>query len=109
MSGLPGHSRIYRLTQVLLANAASRIWITDAYFLTPTTMYEALTAAARDGVDVRVLVPGRSDLPWISWPAGPSYVGLLEAGVRIFSGKAPCCMPKPRWSTGGGAALVRPT
>lgn len=89
VSGLPGRSRIYRLTQVLLANAASRIWITDAYFLTPTTMYEALTAAARDGVDVRVLVPGRSDLPWISWASRAGYVGLLEAGVRIFEWQGP--------------------
>ncbi len=89
VSGLPGRSRIYRLTQVLLANAASRIWITDAYFLTPPTMYEALTAAARDGVDVRVLVPGRSDLPWISWASRAGYVGLLESGVRIFEWQGP--------------------
>jgi phosphatidylserine/phosphatidylglycerophosphate/cardiolipin synthase-like enzyme len=66
VSGLPGRSRIYRLTQVLFANAASRIWITDAYFLTPPTMYEALTAAARDGVDVRVLVPGART--WLGLP-----------------------------------------
>lgn len=89
VSGLPGRSRIYRLTQVLLANAASRIWITDAYFLTPPTMYEALTAAARDGVDVRVLVPGRSDLAWIAWMSRTGYVGLLEAGVRIFEWQGP--------------------
>lgn len=89
VSGLPGRSRIYRLTQVLLANAAERIWITDAYFLTPPTMYEALTAAARDGVDVRVLVPGRSDLPWISWLSRAGYLGLLEAGVRIFEWQGP--------------------
>jgi cardiolipin synthase len=73
----------------LLANAASRIWITDAYFLTPPTMYEALTAAARDGVDVRVLVPGRSDLAWIAWMSRTGYVGLLEAGVRIFEWQGP--------------------
>lgn len=89
ISGLPGRSRIYRLTQVLLANAARRIWITDAYFLTPPTMYEALLAAARDGVDVRVLVPGRSDLPWVSWMGRAGFAGLLEAGVRIFEWEGP--------------------
>ena len=89
VSGLPGRSRIYRLTQVLFANAASRIWITDAYFLTPPTMYEALTAAARDGVDVRVLVPGRSDIAWIAWMSRAGYMGLLEAGVRIFEWQGP--------------------
>jgi cardiolipin synthase len=73
----------------LFANAASRIWITDAYFLTPPTMYEALTAAARDGVDVRVLVPGRSDIAWIAWMSRAGYMGLLEAGVRIFEWQGP--------------------
>lgn len=89
ISGLPGRSRIYRLTQVLLTNATSRIFITDAYFLTPPLMYEALTSAARDGVDVRVLVPGRSDIPWIAWASRAGYVGLLQAGVRIFEWQGP--------------------
>jgi len=89
VSGLPGRSRIYRLTQVLITNATSRIWITDAYFLTPPTMYESLMAAARDGVDVRVLVPGRSDLPWIAWMGRAGYAGLLEAGIRVFEWDGP--------------------
>jgi cardiolipin synthase len=89
VSGSPGRSRIYRLTQALLARAASRIWITDAYFLTPPTIYEALLVAARDGVDVRILVPGRSDLPWISWLGRSGYAGLLEAGVRVFEWEGP--------------------
>lgn len=89
VAGLPGLSRIYRLTQVLLTNATSRIWITDAYFLTPPAMYEALVSAARDGVDVRVLVPGRSDLPWIAWMGRAGFVGLLEAGVRVFEWEGP--------------------
>lgn len=89
IAGVPWRSRIYRLTQVLLANAAERIWITDAYFLTPTPMYEALLAAARDGVDVRVLVPGRSDLPWIRWAGHTGFAALLEAGVKIYEWMGP--------------------
>lgn len=89
IAGEPGRSRIYRLTQVLLTNATSRIWITDAYFLTPPALYESLLTAARDGVDVRVLLPGRSDLPWVSWAGRAGYVGLLEAGVRMFEWQGP--------------------
>jgi cardiolipin synthase len=89
VAGLPARSRIYRLTQVLFTNATSRIWVTDAYFLTPPAMYEALVSAARDGVDVRVLVPGRSDLPWIAWMGRAGYAGLLEAGVRVFEWDGP--------------------
>ncbi len=89
VSGLPGRSRIYRLTSVLLTAATRRIWITDAYFLTPPALYESLLAAARDGIDVRVLLPGRSDLPWISWMSRSGYTGLLSAGVRIFEWEGP--------------------
>ncbi|MCS6913590.1 MAG: phospholipase D-like domain-containing protein [Myxococcales bacterium] len=89
ISGLPGRSRIYRIIQVLLSLACRRIWLTDAYFLTPPPLYEALLAAARDGVDVRVLVPGRSDLPWVSWIGRAGYTGLLRAGVRIFEWEGP--------------------
>lgn len=89
IAGVPWRSRIYRLTQVLLANAEKRIWITDAYFLTPTPLYEALLAAARDGVDVRVLVPGRSDLPWIRWAGHAGFAALLEAGAKIYEWLGP--------------------
>ncbi|HNN96877.1 MAG TPA: phospholipase D-like domain-containing protein, partial [Pseudomonadota bacterium] len=89
IAGVPWRSRIYRLTQVLLANAGKRIWITDAYFLTPTPLYEALLAAARDGVDVRVLVPGRSDLPWIRWAGHAGFANLLDAGVKIYEWLGP--------------------
>src|SRR3712207_6623177 len=41
-------------------------------------------AAARDGVDVRVLVPATNDLPWIGTLSRTGYRQYLEAGVRIF-------------------------
>ena len=85
---MPWRSRIYRLTQVLLANAGKRIWITDAYFLTPTPLYEALLAAARDGVDARVLVPGRSDLPWIAGGAC-RLCQPARRGVKIYEWLGP--------------------
>jgi cardiolipin synthase len=43
-----------------------------------------LCAAARDGVDVRLLVPGASDIPLISPLSRAGYRQLLEAGVRVF-------------------------
>ena len=41
-------------------------------------------AAARDGVDVRLLVPGASDIPALSPLSRAGYRPLLEAGVRVF-------------------------
>ena len=45
---------------------------------------QALCAAARDGVDVRLLVPGASDIPVLSPLSRAGYRPLLEAGVRVF-------------------------
>ncbi len=45
---------------------------------------QALAAAARDGVDVRLLVPGASDIPALTPLSRASYRALLAAGVRVF-------------------------
>src|SRR5205814_5323621 len=63
MEGMPGQARVYRAVQLLAASAAERLWITDAYLIAPAPLYASLIDAARSGVDVRLLVPGASDLP----------------------------------------------
>ena len=40
--------------------------------------------ALRNGVDVRVLLPGRNDHPWVSLLAKRYYRRLLTNGVRIW-------------------------
>jgi cardiolipin synthase A/B len=60
------------------------MWIADAYFLSAPTLTQALISAARDGVDVRILLPATNDLPWIAALSRAGYRSLLEAGVRIF-------------------------
>ena len=68
----------------MAAVARQRLWLTDAYFLAGSTYVEALRAASRDGVDVRLLVPGESDLPFLSPFSRAGYRPLLEAGVRVY-------------------------
>ncbi|QIG45867.1 phosphatidylserine/phosphatidylglycerophosphate/cardiolipin synthase family protein [Nocardioides anomalus] len=66
-------------------NRASRnIWMTHAYFIPDTDFVEALTAAARRGVDVRLLVPLKSNHVVADWLSRGYFAQLLEAGVRIF-------------------------
>jgi phosphatidylserine/phosphatidylglycerophosphate/cardiolipin synthase-like enzyme len=43
-----------------------------------------LNGAARDGVDVRILLPSRNDHPWVSLLARRYYRRLLTNGVRIW-------------------------
>ncbi len=63
---------------------ASTLWLTDAYFVGTSAYTQALRAAAVDGVDVRLLVPGASDIPALSPLSRAGYRPLLEAGVRVF-------------------------
>lgn len=80
----PSRLRILRVLQLICAGAERRIWIADAYFLSMPILTQALMAAAKDGVDVRVLVPATNDLPWIGVVSRTGYRQLLEEGIRIF-------------------------
>lgn len=82
--GRPGQLSTYRLDQLIAAASRHRLWLTDAYFVATTAYVQALTEAARDGVDVRLLVPGANDVPAVQTLARSSYRPLIEAGIRIF-------------------------
>lgn len=74
--------------RALLAKAHKtrrRLWIATAYFAPTARLRSALVHAARRGVDVRLLLPGRDpDHPSV-WYAGRRHYGrLLRHGVRIF-------------------------
>lgn len=77
--------RTLRMLDLLCAGVQKRLWITDAYFLSMPILTQSLMAAARDGVDVRVLTPATNDLPWIGTLSRTGYRQFLESGVRIFS------------------------
>lgn len=89
IEGVPGRSRMYRALSVLAAGAASRLWIADAYFVPPPTFIAGLVAAAADGVDVRVLVPGKTDLPVVRLFTRAGYRELLEGGLRVYEWQGP--------------------
>lgn len=110
IEGLPWRSRVYRATQLLASVARERIWITDPYFVAPRTVAEALSAAARDGVDVRILVPAHNNWPLVGRLSRGGYRPLLEAGVRIFEWEGPMIHAKTSvvdgsWSRIGSSNL----
>jgi cardiolipin synthase len=75
----------FRLDTLVAALAQERLWLADAYFAGTPTYVQALRAAARDGVDVRLLVPGKgSDIAIMQAISRAGYRSLLEAGVRVF-------------------------
>ena len=80
----PRKMRVLRMLGLITAGVQRRLWITDAYFLSLPVLTQALMSTARDGVDVRVLVPATNDLPWIGVLSRSGYRQFLETGVRIF-------------------------
>lgn len=80
----PSTAGLYRLDQQIAAMARKTLWLTDAYFVGVAPYVQALAAAARDGVDVRLLVPGSSDIPMVAGLSRSGYRPLLKAGVRVF-------------------------
>lgn len=110
VSTLPNTAGLYRLDQLIAAMARKRLWLTDAYFVGMAPYVQALTAAARDGVDVRLLVPGSSDLPAVGGLSRAGYRVLLESGVRVFEWNgsmmhAKSAVADGRWARVGSSNL----
>lgn len=61
-----------------------RIWISNAYLAPPSNIVRGFRRAAQRGVDVRVLIPVRSDIWFMQFISRAYYRPLLKSGVRIF-------------------------
>jgi cardiolipin synthase len=110
ISGEPGRERAYRVIELLAVGSVERLWITDAYLVAPPRLFQALRDSARDGVDVRLLVPGSSDVPLIRNLSRIGYRDLLRTGVRIFEWDGPMLHAKTmtcdnRWVRIGSSNL----
>ncbi len=106
----PNVTALYRLDLLVASLARRRLWLTDAYFSGTPSYVQALRAAAGDGVDVRLLVPGVSDLPWLRPLATAGYRPLLDAGVRVFEWNgsmlhAKTAVADDRWARVGSTNL----
>ena len=79
----PGLRRVAAIYQWLADRAEETIELTDAYFVAPRQVLEALIRAARRGVRVRLLLPGRNNHPVAGLAARRIYQPLLDAGAEI--------------------------
>jgi len=75
---------IYQGVFTAFTSARRRIWIATPYFVPDDAIGTSLENAALRGIDVRLLVPEKSDLRMV-WLAGKSYFDeLMAAGVKIY-------------------------
>lgn len=75
---------IHRMHVSAIHSATQRCWLTTPYFVPTEAALMALTSAALRGVDVRLLVPRRSDSRIVSAAARSYYDELIAAGVKIW-------------------------
>jgi len=83
LCGLGGGWRLRRRYLVAFRTARQRIHIAHGYFIPDRGVVRAITAAARRGIQVRLLLAGRSDVPFARAASRRLYCRLLAAGVRI--------------------------
>jgi len=78
-------TRAERLTQLLIAAAKRRLWISNAYVVPSSAILALLKQKALEGVDVRLLAPGKkSDSKTSFGLQHTEYGSLLKHGVRIW-------------------------
>ena len=83
-SPVGGSESMHLMVLLALTAARSSIDIENAYFVPDKLTVEALCSAARRGVRVRIVVPGRyTDARLGRWAAQGLYASLLEAGIHI--------------------------
>ena len=84
-SGPDAHPQsIHAVFFTAITAAQQRIWISTPYFVPDESLQSALLTAALRGVDVRVLLPLRSDQRLVDAAARSYFPELLATGVRIF-------------------------
>jgi cardiolipin synthase len=95
-----------------ITRASKNVWLTTAYFLPDPDFAEALTDAARRGVDVRLLIPAKSNHVVADWISRGYFSQLLEAGVKLLRYRDAMVHAKTAtidgtWSTVGTANIDR--
>jgi cardiolipin synthase A/B len=105
VASMPNSAGLYRLDQMIAAAARETLWLTDAYFAGTTPYIQALSSAARDGVDVRLLVPQATDIPVMRALSRTGYRPLLESGVRVYEWNGPMIHAKTAVADGQWARV----
>ncbi len=75
--------RVYRSMMAAIDASKRSVHLTMAYFAPGADMVQALCDAAGRGVQVVLILPGKTDFQWILHASRANYQQMLDAGVRI--------------------------
>lgn len=79
-----GHYSVYETYVSAFAHADKYIHITIAYFLPDRQVLQAMTDAAKRGVDVRIIFPSFTDVAILLHAGQSFYDELMDAGIRVY-------------------------
>lgn len=68
----------------LIANARESLWLCTPYFVPGEPLMTALSVAAMSGIDVRVMIPHKTDHALVYWASLSNIEELLRAGVKVY-------------------------
>ncbi|NLI10929.1 MAG: hypothetical protein GX447_09285 [Elusimicrobia bacterium] len=86
-SGIRNYFSIRRNYKYAIDAASEEIFITNAYFLPDKIIYRRLIKAARRGVEVKIIVPEKTDHPYVSLASWAMFPGLIKNGAEIYRWK----------------------
>ena len=79
-----GGTAMYTMFLLALASARHSIHITNPYFVPDEKMIDTLLAAAKRGVEIKLLIPGAIDHNLVRQASRSEFGRLLESGVQIY-------------------------
>lgn len=77
-------SSIMQAFFLAITRATHHIYISTPYFIPNESILTALKTAALSGIDVRIILPGRSDSTVVYWSSLSFVSELLEAGIKVY-------------------------
>ena len=104
------YSQMYVTLLSAINSAESQVFLTNAYFVPDPQLLTALKEAVQRGVDVRLLLPAKTDSIMVFHASRSYYDELLSAGVKIYERQdallhAKTAMIDGVWSTIGSTNL----
>ncbi len=84
-SSARGRRQMRRLLYYSINHARGNIYLTTAYFTPSRRMLQILENAVKRGVEVKLLLPGKSDISAAHYAGRAFFTKLLRAGIRIYN------------------------
>jgi cardiolipin synthase len=104
------YSLIYATLISAIHNAEKEVFLTNAYFVPDPQLLDAMKQAAARGVDVRLLLPSKTDSELVFHAGRAYYSEVLAAGIRVWERRDAMLHSKTAlidgvWSTVGSTNL----